>query len=386
MTNTPTSPCASAGPLAVVVSPDSPASRLIANALAEHTDEAVFFSTTLDRGWPSDVSQRGPTERFVAQHGRGCEPYSLANGHAVLRAVMAIRRACRRLRPRAILTIMGTTNMLVSRAVGVERQFVFCGGSEVLRTRSIKALVTRKLLNHADLVWSNGPAITDRLSDWGVKRVITMPHGIDCGPLLRIKKRPIDTDGTVSVLVTRGFDSVYNNLAIVHSLPFLQRIHKIRNITFAAPGPHLSEARRAVARMPPGIREHVSFLGGYDSRDLPDLLSEHDVYVSMSTSDGLSTSLLEAQAAGLYPVVSDIAANRYWFGSQPHGAKLVPLGNPRTLAAILDGVVDAPGDIQGAIASNRRHVGREADIHSNVPKFISLMTSAAQETRSHSEH
>ena len=43
-----------------------------------------------------------------------------------------------------------------------------------------------------------------------------------------------------------------------------------------------------------------------------ELLREADVYVSAATSDGTSSSLLEAMASGAFPVVTSIRANRDW--------------------------------------------------------------------------
>jgi len=56
----------------------------------------------------------------------------------------------------------------------------------------------------------------------------------------------------------------------------------------------------------------VTFLDGYTQEQLPRILSEADIYVSATSFDGTSISLLEAMASGAFPVVSDIAGNREW--------------------------------------------------------------------------
>jgi glycosyltransferase involved in cell wall biosynthesis len=53
-----------------------------------------------------------------------------------------------------------------------------------------------------------------------------------------------------------------------------------------------------------GIDEHINFLG--DQRDVPSMLSAGDMYVSASYSEGLSMALLEAMAAGLPILATDV--------------------------------------------------------------------------------
>ena len=45
---------------------------------------------------------------------------------------------------------------------------------------------------------------------------------------------------------------------------------------------------------------------------LPKTLADSDIYISASASDGTSSSLLEAMACKVFPVVSDIPANHGW--------------------------------------------------------------------------
>jgi glycosyltransferase involved in cell wall biosynthesis len=68
--------------------------------------------------------------------------------------------------------------------------------------------------------------------------------------------------------------------------------------------------------------------------DLPGFLRAADVYVSASSSDGTSSSLLEAMASGLYPVVSDITANRPWVEHGKNGL-LFAVGDAASLAEAL---------------------------------------------------
>jgi glycosyltransferase involved in cell wall biosynthesis len=54
----------------------------------------------------------------------------------------------------------------------------------------------------------------------------------------------------------------------------------------------------------------IRFIGRVDIREVPSWLRASDVFALTSPSEGFSCALLEAMAAGLAPVVSDIPANR----------------------------------------------------------------------------
>jgi glycosyltransferase involved in cell wall biosynthesis len=89
------------------------------------------------------------------------------------------------------------------------------------------------------------------------------------------------------------------------------------------------------------------------------------VYVSTSKSDSTSVSLLEAMAAGCFPVVSDIPANREWV-TDGDTALLFPPGDAEALARCLRRAAsDAPLRDRAA-ARNRQVIAERATWESNL--------------------
>lgn len=70
--------------------------------------------------------------------------------------------------------------------------------------------------------------------------------------------------------------------------------------TIAGDGPDLKSLKAEFADSP----ERVKFLGSVPYQNVPNILTEHDVYFLCSDYEGLPLSLLEAMGAGLVPVVS----------------------------------------------------------------------------------
>ena len=93
-----------------------------------------------------------------------------------------------------------------------------------------------------------------------------------------------------------------------------------------------------------GLSERVVFLG--HRPDVPDLLAAADLFVLPSTSEGLPLALLEAAAAGLPIVATDIGGNRDVVRAGETGL-LVPAGDPAALAAAIRRLATDPSYARG---------------------------------------
>jgi L-malate glycosyltransferase len=100
------------------------------------------------------------------------------------------------------------------------------------------------------------------------------------------------------------------------------------------------------------IEHHVRFLGERD--DVGNWLARSDAFVLSSTSEGLPISMLEAMAAGLPLILSDVGGISEVARNLP-GARLVPPSDiPAMAAAILEFSQERPR-LAGWGEGNRRH-------------------------------
>ena len=137
----------------------------------------------------------------------------------------------------------------------------------------------------------------------------------------------------IQLVCTRGFTPVYNNEYLIQAMALLPADLPEFTFTFVSGGPQLDAARAlAESVLPTTIRARVVFLGGVTGERLLELLQSAHIYASVSRSDGTSTSLLEALACGLYPILSDIPQNREWVSAELQNGNLVPLEQPEVLA------------------------------------------------------
>jgi len=222
---------------------------------------------------------------------------------------------------------------------------------------------TRKVIKRATAITSDADVMTRRLIQLGARpdRVTTFPMGVD-----RSVFRPTsggDRSGLLRIISNRKLEPVYNVETILAAFPSVIRNEPEAILTIAGDGELSSTLRATAARLVPG--DSIRFVGQLAHHQLPDLLGQHDIYVSMALSDTTSVSLLEAMACGLLPIVSDIAANREWIEHNENGILVSPRDINRLSKAIIE-VWRNPGLRRSAAARNARIIEERADWHDNM--------------------
>lgn len=296
-------------------------------------------------------------------------PTSGASRHFL--AVPAVRRILRRIRPDRLLTLYGGGFANIAWLSGFRPYVVYVVGSDVLLTGGLRAVLSRRALGSAALVLANGRYLAARTREFRAgMRVEPLYLGVDTDelPLGEPAQEP-------RIVCTRGFLPVYNNRYLIEALSVLEA-ESSRNleVTFAAPGPDLADAQRLADRvLTPGLRSRVHFCNGLDRRALFEELRRSQVYVSLSRSDGTSISLLEALAAGVFPVLTDIPQNREWVTPEEDNGILVPFDQPDILAKALSRALSDSGLRSRAASYNRRKVVELADSSRNMKELLSIL-------------
>jgi glycosyltransferase involved in cell wall biosynthesis len=125
----------------------------------------------------------------------------------------------------------------------------------------------------------------------------------------------------------------------------------------------------AAAAHAAGVAARVIALG--DRSDVPALLRGFDVYAMSSRTEGYSIALLEACAAGLPIVATDVGGNREIVRDGDNG-RLVPAGDPGALAAALEALLDDPARAAAAGAAGRAWVEANGSLAAMARRYLAL--------------
>ena len=102
-----------------------------------------------------------------------------------------------------------------------------------------------------------------------------------------------------------------------------------------------------------GLEQHIHFLGS--RHDVPELLAASDSFVLPSLWEGLSMALVEAMAAGLPVIATDVSGTNQVMLNGETGL-LVPPGNPQALTEAMLALLATPEQARLMGAAGRRRV------------------------------
>ena len=254
-------------------------------------------------------------------------------------------------------------------------------GSDILvfpRRSKLHHLVTRFALKRADLIISVASHVTRMVSTYHIDNgpVVTMQYGVDTGrffppPMLK-NSRPICLSNRALVLVS-------NIETILSAARKLQEVSSPLKIVIGGDGEQSDALKQRAAQLQ--IDKVVSFIGHIDHDNMPEALRSAAIYVSMSLSDGLSLSLMEAMACGVFPVVSDIPANRELIKNGVNGY-LVPVDSPELLAQKLIDAWENPQLRKVAAKYNWCLIRQKGDYEKNMSTIEKKLLDLVRQFRS----
>jgi glycosyltransferase involved in cell wall biosynthesis len=314
-------------------------------------------------------------------------------------AVPRLRALVRERRPEATLAYYATSYGLMAALARVPNVTIATAGGDVLvdpfdsrlhrlRNRAILALSLR----HARTVLAWSPHVSQRLRALGVpeRKIFEQVRGIDVERFSRRRggadpAADADADRDASddaragaadavspgrILSNRLFKPLYDVPTLVRALGRLTGDGVPLEAMLFGDGVERARLEALVRELDLG--DVVSMPGLVDEDAMIDALARADVYVSTSTTDGASSSLFEALAMGVYPVVSDIPANRAWIEDGRNG-RLFPVGDDAALARALADVLARPAERDRAARHNVALAREHLDLRKNLVRIEERM-------------
>lgn len=282
-------------------------------------------------------------------------------GQAAVSAALptALRRELRALRPAAVVThslhFQGslTAALLAPRSGAPLVTTVHVGDTDALAGPVRRLLdleertVGRFILGRSDAVIAVSDDVAFHCRDLGADpaSVRTVPNGVD---LQRFRPGPAPDPNSPPVVLFLG--RLIGNKGPDTALAAFERLRRSgldARLRLVGDGPE----RRRLEAMVRGMehRDDVELVGAVDDPERH--LAGAAVLVRPSRTEGMSLALLEAMAAGVPVVASDIPANRELLGDG--GGRLVPVGDPDALARAVAGLLADPAARQRVARAGR---------------------------------
>jgi glycosyltransferase involved in cell wall biosynthesis len=175
------------------------------------------------------------------------------------------------------------------------------------------------------------------------------------------------SEDTVLFVTSARLDVGKNHGLLVKAMDQLAASHPNLHWIFAGEGSSRSGIERLIKSH--GLKHRISMPGNLRPSDLGNLLRASDLFVLASHSEGMSISLLEAQACGCPVVASDTGEARRTVRVKENGM-LLKSGSVAELASVLEDFLDGRLRLTGGAEHVQPFAAERA-----VPKMLGLLSS-----------
>jgi glycosyltransferase involved in cell wall biosynthesis len=338
---------------------------------ARHFSQRGFDVRLLSYYQPRVEFGGAPAVHFLRARGPGARRAGARSAAAMgrfpgmLRLVTAARlraagfyRELRRINPDVLHAHYVSDYGFLAALSGRHPMVVSAWGSDLLVDPKL-SMITRRLvrwvLARADLITYNADQLGQAARAMGApaERLLQVVIGVGPEMLDALSTRMVaPADREPVILSQRSLErTLYNVDVVISAMPEVLRRVPAARLVIGGEGALTGQLQDLARRL--NVAGAVEFSGTATwPAGLADRLGKAAVYVSVPSSEGTSVTMLEAMAAGAYPIVTDLPANREWV--TPQGGTLVPVGQVAPLAEAIVAALENPSLRESAATHNRK--------------------------------
>ena len=236
-------------------------------------------------------------------------------------------------------------------------------------SRGYKKILQRAVYQRVDLIHAWGNAMVPAMLKSGAdpKKILVLPKGIDL-------KRYFFTDHfsesekfDYRAIVTRALGPDYNHHIIIKAVAELKKLGTILKVDIIGDGSLKKELESLSETL--SVSDLINFLGRIPNEELPKYLSKCPLYISVPITEGASSSLMEAMAAGCFPVVTNLPGNKSFIQNGRNGF-LVEVGAVNSLVEAVVAVLKNKEMIVSGSVQNRIFAEEHLNRQKNMEVFL----------------
>lgn len=236
-----------------------------------------------------------------------------------LKKILTIKNLINKIKPDVINAHYLTSYGFLAALIGKRPLVVSTWGSDILVTPKrniIYKKLTEFVIKKCDLITSDSQFMSEEIINLGGDEndILTAPMGIDSENFNSIGRV---NDNRNTFLSMRTLCKNSNIEYILKAFKNVTKEKPYAKLVITNSGDMKDEVLNLIKKL--DIEGNVDFLGFVNREKVEALLKSCDVYLSVPTSDSTSVNLLEAMACGIFPVVSNIPANKEWIETGVNG-------------------------------------------------------------------
>lgn len=230
-----------------------------------------------------------------------------------------------------------------------------------------KQLLQRCVYTNVDFIHAWGHAMVPAMLKSGAHpdKIMVLAKGLDLTRYTfvnQLAQNPLP----LKAIVTRSFEKDYQHWNIIDAVAILNDKGIQLEVNLVGSGSLLEMLKTRAQEK--NVAHLVKFLGRIPNDELPTLLTQCPLYLSVPTTEGVSSSLFEAMASGCFPIVTDLPGNRAFINPKQNG-DLVPVDNAHALANAIIAFLENPSQYEAAIIENLKLIDNKVNRTNNMKVF-----------------
>jgi glycosyltransferase involved in cell wall biosynthesis len=170
------------------------------------------------------------------------------------------------------------------------------------------------------------------------------------------------------LVITRNLEAIYDIATAIRAFAIISKQLPQARLSIAGSGPELTALKALVKQLQ--LSSKVTFCGKLDRQQIAALYSSADIMLNPSTADNMPNSLLEAMAASVLIVSTNVGGIPYMVTDQ-HDALLLPAAEPEQMAAAAMALVTDP-ELAATLAANARLKVNQYQPEQVLPGWLGL--------------
>jgi glycosyltransferase involved in cell wall biosynthesis len=309
--------------------------------------------------WARSLVERGVRLTLISLAGHDIENVEVINlpvtGNrrlGYLRRAGAVRKLIDKIKPDLVHAHYASSFGYWGMRSGFHPFLLSVWGTDVVEfpTNVFSRMYLERILNRADAIAATSEFLKTAARKFvknDRRQISVIPFGVDLSTPV---DKPDGPDG-IRLIFTKVHHERYGPDVLLHALKTVLEKVPGMTLTMAGVGPMTASLKSLAADL--GIKDKVDFPGFVDYRKIPEVMARHDILVMPSLHEGFGVAALEAGAAGLPTIATEVGGIPEVVIDGQTGL-LVP---PNDISALAEAIIRLSED-----AGLRREFGQNARI------------------------
>jgi glycosyltransferase involved in cell wall biosynthesis len=272
-------------------------------------------TSTHTQKWALGLKQKGLdvcvitfSNHYSKTHAERVETYALPQylpgKLSYLTTVFALRSILSQIKPDIVHAHYASSYGFVAGLARIHPLILSVWGSDIFQfpKNALNKRILSYSLSSADVLCSTSQAMLEETKKYTDKSIELIPFGVDTNHFVYDPSQK--SSGEFHIGIAKSLKDIYGFPKLIEAFGKLANEEDYAHLVIIGDGPEKERYQKMVSDR--GLEEKVTFVGFVPQEELPQLLTQLDLFVLPSESESFGVSALEAEACGVPVIVNNV--------------------------------------------------------------------------------